>query len=52
MNFHKLEKALDANGNGILEEDTFVKLLNDAKQSSVSTADFSKISAVGKPQPK
>jgi hypothetical protein len=51
MNFVKLEKALDFNGNGILQQDEFVKLVNDAKQSSISTADYSRISGASKPEP-
>ena len=33
MNYNKLEKALDVNGTGIISEEEFVKLVNDAKQS-------------------
>jgi Ca2+-binding EF-hand superfamily protein len=37
MNFNKLEKALDLNGTGIISEEEFVKIVSNAKGSSVST---------------
>ena len=50
MNFNKLEKALDVNGTGIISEEEFVKLVNDAKNSRVSTSQFQRINNAVSPQ--
>lgn len=52
LNFNKLEKALDLNGNGILSEEEFVKLISDAKQSQVSTKQYNAISKIGASPPR
>jgi Ca2+-binding EF-hand superfamily protein len=49
MNFNKLEKALDLNGTGIISEEEFVKVVSEAKQSSVSTGQYQRISSAVMP---
>ena len=40
----KLMNALDVNGNGIVEEEEFIYLLDNASKAKVDTSEFNKIS--------
>lgn len=42
LNFKKLMKAFDLNGNGLIEQDEFVRMLDMAWRSGVDTSSFSK----------
>ena len=42
LNFKKLLKAFDLNGNGLIEQEEFVRLLDMAYRSGVDTGTFSK----------
>jgi Ca2+-binding EF-hand superfamily protein len=44
LNFKKLMKALDLNGNGLIEKDEFVSLVEEAGMADVDTAQYMKIS--------
>ena len=43
LNYKKLLKAFDLNGNGLIEQEEFVGLLEMAKNSGADTSVFSKI---------
>ena len=51
LNFKKLAKALDANNNGIIEQNEFISLLDNALGSFADTTQFQRISGAigGKP---
>jgi hypothetical protein len=42
LNFKKLLKAFDLNGNGLIEQDEFIRLLDMAYRSGVDTGAFGK----------
>lgn len=50
LNFKKLTKALDTNNNGLVEQNDFVRLVEEAARSNADTSQFKRISgALGKP---